>query len=284
MTPAYKLIDMLISALLLITAPKVDLDIVYAKVGADDLKMDIYYPTTSKAGPVPALVVVHGGAWMGGKRQDMKELCEGAAAKGFLAATVQYRLAPRSKWPAMIDDVQTAVRYLRANSKKYDIDPKRIAAGGASAGGHLSLLLGYRDTRDPKPTLHPNESSRVGAVLDIFGPTDLGRDYPATFDFLYQAVFGKPKSESAKDVEEASPITYASKGVPTFIIHGTADAVVPIVQSKRLQERLKDAKVPVDAVYIEGMGHDTGGSDAGRKKAFRDAVNRGLDFLLEHLK
>lgn len=275
---------MIIAALLLVSAAKVDLDVVYAKVGSDELKMDIYYPTTPKSGASPVLVVVHGGAWMGGKRQDMSELCQGAAAKGFLAATVQYRLAPRSKWPAMIDDVQTAVRYLRANASKYEIDPKRIAAGGASAGGHLSLLLGYRDTRDPKPEHFPKESSKVAAVLDIFGPSDLGRDFPATFDFLYQAVFGKPKAESAKDVEEASPMTYIAKGVPTFIVHGTADAVVPIVQSKRLQEKLDQAKVPVEAVYIEGMGHSDGGDDPAKRKAFREALDKGLDFLLKHLK
>lgn len=275
---------MIVTALLVLTAPKVDLDVVYAKVGSDELKMDIYYPTTPKSGPSPAFVAVHGGAWMGGKRQDMAELCQAAAAKGFLAATVQYRLAPRSKWPAMIDDVQTAVRYLRANATKYEIDPKRIAAGGASAGGHLSLLLGYRETRDPKPEHFPKESSKVAAVLDIFGPTDLARDYPSTFDFLYPAVFGKPKSESAKDVEEASPITYIAKGVPTFIVHGTADAVVPIAQSKRLRERLEQTKVPVEAIYIEGMGHSDGGDDPAMRKAFREALDKGLDFVLKHLK
>ena len=275
---------MISALLLLLTGPKVDLDVVYSKVAAEELKMDVYSPATSK-GKAPCLVVIHGGAWIAGNRQDMKELCEAAASKGFVAATVQYRLAPKHKWPAMLDDVQTAVRYLRKNADKYNIDPNRIAASGASAGGHLSLLLGYRDTRDPKPAEYPGVSSQVKAVLDIFGPTDLAKDYPPTFDFLFASVLGKPKKDSAEDIKQASPVTFlSSKSSPTFIIHGTNDQVVPIKQSKRLVDLLTAANVPVEAVYIEGMGHEDGGKDEGRRKQFRDAIEKGLNFVLSKLK
>lgn len=274
---------MIPAILLLVSAPKIDADIVYSKVAGEELKMDIYSPATG-AGPFPTMVVVHGGAWMGGKRQDMAELCQNLAARGFVAATVQYRLAPKHKWPAMLDDVQTSVRYLRDNAAKYKIDPKRIAAGGASAGGHLSLLLGYRDTRDPKPAEFPSHSSRVSAVLSIFGPTDLSRDYPESMDLLFVAVLGKPKKDAAKEIAEASPTTYVNgNAVPTFVLHGTNDQLVPIAQSKRLVELLRTAKVPVESVFIDGLGHDTGGQDEGRRKAFRDAIEKGIDFVLKHM-
>lgn len=275
---------MISALLLLLTGPKVDLDVVYSKVAGEELKMDIYTPATIK-GKAPCLVVIHGGAWIAGNRQDMKELCEGAAAKGFVAATVQYRLAPKHKWPAMLDDVQTAVRYLRKNADKYNIDPNRMAASGASAGGHLSLLLGYRDTRDPKPTEYSGVSSQVKAVLDIFGPTDLAKDYPPTFDFLFASVLGKPKKDSIEDIKQASPVTFlTAKSPPTFIIHGTNDQVVPVMQSKRLVDLLTAANVPVEAVYIDGMGHEDGGKDEGRRKQFRDAIEKGLTFVLTKLK
>lgn len=265
------------------TGPKVDLDVTYSKAGGDDLKMDIYSPPTAKM--APCLVVIHGGAWMAGQRQDMKELCEAAANRGFVAATVQYRLAPKFKWPAMLDDVQTAVRFLRTNAAQYGIDPNRFAASGASAGGHLSLLLGYRDTRDPKPTEYGGLSSRVSAVLDIFGPTDLSRDYPPSMDILFAAVLGKQRKDATEDIRLASPTSFIdAKSAPTFVVHGTADPLVPIIQSKRLVEMLTAAKVPCEAVYLEGGGHDDGGKDEPKRKAFRAALDKGLDFVLSKLK
>src|SRR5512133_1631627 len=133
--------------LLALQQPQPELNVEYAKIGDQSLHMDIYRPMPATK-PMAAVVVIHGGGWMSGKRQDMAGMATTLSQNGMFAATVSYRLAPKDKWPAMLDDVQTAVRYLRANSKKYNIDPNRIGAGGASAGGHLSLFLGLRDTRD----------------------------------------------------------------------------------------------------------------------------------------
>ncbi len=260
----------------------VDTDVVYSHVEELDLKMDIHYPTTPSNKPTPCVVVIHGGAWMSGAKRDMEQLSQAIAANGMLAANIDYRLAPKFKYPAMIDDVQTAVRYLRANAAKYNIDPSRIAAGGASAGGHLSLLLGFTDTRDPKPTQFPKESSRVSAVLDLFGPTDLSSpDYPKSLDLMYQLVLGKPRDQAAAEIKAASPMTYVTAATaPVFIIQGTVDPLVNVNQSKTLEAKLKELKVPVEAIYVEGMGHGPGANDSEDvKKRFLDAVAKGIDWL-----
>lgn len=261
---------------------KVETDIVYAKVGGVDLMMDVYHPAVAaENGKSPAVVVIHGGAWMGGKRQDMAELCQAIAKKGMLAATVQYRLAPRFKWPAMWDDTQTAVRYLRANAEKFGIDPKRIGATGASAGGHLSLMLGSTDTRDPDAEHFKGVSSRVKAVLNLFGPTDMSQDYPPQMDLLFMQVLGKPRAQAAEEIRQASPVTHIKKdAAPVFTIHGSADPLVPVVQARRLDEALKKAGVPHVQHIIEGMGHEIAKS----KPEAMKAMEAGIDWLAASLK
>lgn len=264
------------------TGPKVDLDVVYSHVGDVDLKMDIYYPTTSSSGAAPAVVVIHGGSWMFGKRQDMAQASEYIASQGALAATVEYRLAPKSKWPAMLDDCQTAVRYLRANASKYNIDPKRIGAAGASAGGHLSLFLGSTETHDPAPTEFKEQSSKVECVLDLFGPTDMSRDFPdnGLVNFMYKSILGKERKDAAEDIKKASPLNFIDKSsAPVFIIQGLADTTVDPNQSKILEQKYKDLGIPVEARYIENMKHELPIDKPEVKKAFAD----GVAWLLQHL-
>lgn len=263
------------------SSAKVELDVVYAKVAGVDLMMDIYRPSVAPAGKSAAVVVIHGGAWMGGKRQEMAELCEAIAKKGMLAATVQYRLAPKFKWPAMWDDTQTAVRYLRANAEKYGIDPNRIGATGASAGGHLSLMLGSTETRDPNAEHFKGVSSRVAAVLNLFGPTDMSQDYPPQMDFLFMQVLGKVKAQAADEIKQASPVSHIKKGAaPVFTIHGTTDQLVPVIQAKRLDDALKAAGVPHIQHIIEGMGHEIAKT---RPEAMK-AIEAGIDWLATTLK
>lgn len=270
----------LIAALVLGQA-KVDRDVVFATAGGQELKMNLHFPPGSPVGPTAAVIVIHGGAWMTGERKDMEALSDAISKAGMLAANIDYRLAPKFKYPTMIDDVQTAVRYLRANASKYNIDPKRIGAAGASAGGHLSLLLGFTDTRDPKPTDFPKESSRVSAVLDLFGPTDMSRDFPKSLDMMYTLVLGKARDQAAAEIKAASPMTYVTAAsAPVFIIQGTTDPLVNLNQSKILEAKLKEMKVPVEAVYIEGMGHGPGGSDSEEiKKRFLESVAKGIEWM-----
>lgn len=256
-----------------------EFNVTYAKIGETSLQMDVYRPDPAKK-PFAAVVVIHGGAWMGGQRQDMAALAQKISQRGMLAATVSYRLAPKSVWPAMLDDVQTAVRYLRANAKKYNIDPKRIGAAGASAGGHLALMLGVRDTRDTGTPFYPKFSSKVSAVFDIFGPTDFN-DFPKDFDGMFALVLGKPRSQAVAEIRDASPITFVDKhSAPVFIYQGMNDPLVNFNQSKKLEALYKKLGLKVEAVYLEGIGHEYKESDP----RCVDAMLRGVSFLEKRLK
>src|SRR5687768_5217391 len=136
---------MIAALLLLLPIHTVTPDVVYARVAGEELAMDIYQPAALSREPRPAVVALHGGAWMSGTRKHMARICEAIAAQGMVAATASYRLAPKHKWPAMLDDAKASVRFLRANAAKYNLDPKRIGATGVSAGGHLALFLGFID-------------------------------------------------------------------------------------------------------------------------------------------
>ncbi len=268
-------------ALLVLLGPRVDLDVAYAKVGDTELKMDLYYPDPAAPKTNAAVVVIHGGAWISGDRKQMAQLSQYFASRGLFAAAVQYRLAPKSTWPAMIDDVQTATRYLRANAAKFGFDPKRMGACGASAGGHLSLLLGNTETRDPSPVENKGISSKVQAVFDIFGPTDLSRDFPASLDGVFRLVLGKDKKDAADTIHDASPLNFVSKkSAPTFIFQGLADPLVNPSQSRYLEAKMKEVGVPVQAVYVEGVGHEL---PVDKNDKVKEAVVKGTDWLIKYL-
>lgn len=272
----------LLALVLALTAPKVDLDVVYDTVGNTKLQIDIYHPVGVPSDKLaPAVLVIHGGAWMSGKRQDMAAICQAIAAEGMLAATTQYRLAPKDKWPTMLDDCQTAMRYLRENAAKLQIDPARVGSCGASAGGHLALLLGFRDTSD-KMRAYQTQSSRANAVFNIFGPTDMSNktDFPQAVDMLYATVLGKPRDKAEAEIRDASPINFVDKSSPpVFILQGMNDMLVPANQSKMLESKLKSLDRVVEAVYVPGMGH---GIDQSNKEVMK-ALGQGIAFLKKHL-
>lgn len=262
-------------------APNVEADVVYAKVGDTELKMDLYRPAETAPKTDAAVVLIHGGAWISGTRKDMAALANYMASKGLFAASVQYRLAPKFKWPAMLDDVQTSVRYLRANASKYGFNPKRIGAAGASAGGHLALFLGTRETRDAKPELFSTQSSRVSAVFDIFGPTDMSRDFPATVDSLFEVVLGKKRADAATEIRDASPLMFVKQdAAPVFIFQGLADPLVNPNQSRYLEAKYKELSIPVEAVYVEGVGHAL---PVDSNDKVKKAVERGVEWLVKYL-
>jgi acetyl esterase/lipase len=267
--------------MLVMMAPTVEPDVVYAKVGDVELKMDLYLPAASAPKTNSAVVLIHGGAWISGTRKDMGALANYMATRGLFAASVQYRLAPKHKWPAMLDDVQTSVRFLRANAAKYGYDPKRIGAAGASAGGHLAIFLGARETRDAKPEHFPDLSSRVAAVFDIFGPTDMSRDYPATVDFLFEQVLGKKRIDASAEIRDASPLLFVKQdAAPMFIFQGLDDPLVNPNQSRYLEAKYKELSLPVEAVYIEGVGHAL---PVDTNDKVKKGVERGVDWLIKHL-
>jgi len=151
-------------------------DVVYRTVNGTAVKMDIHFPRTMGDEPLPVVVYIHGGAWIAGDRNsdvgqlDIIRLVD----NGYIAVSIDYRLAPDNRFPAQIEDAKCAVRFLRANAEKYHLDPKKVGVFGSSAGGHLAALVGVADQSagfDKGEYL--NQSSRVQAVVDIYGPTDL---------------------------------------------------------------------------------------------------------------
>jgi acetyl esterase/lipase len=240
-------------------------DITYAKVGDRELQVDMCSPEGD--GPFPAIVFIHGGGWRGGARQGYRGAIVAAARRGYVAVTVTYRLTDPDKegkatnpFPACVYDVKAAVRWLRAHAKDYHVDPDRIGATGGSAGGHLVLMLG---TTDKSAGLegdegYPDQSSRVQAVVNEFGPTDMAELYrtskgaaPIVASFLA----GTP-DDAAETYRKASPVTYVSKDdPPTLTIHGGADPLVPPAQAKLFDAAMKKAGATSELLILEGQGH-----------------------------
>lgn len=265
---------------------KVLRDLQYGEVAGEKLLLDLYLPANAK-GRLPAVILIHGGGWRGGDKRMMRFTANVLARRGYVVASVNYRLAPKYHYPAQLDDVQRAVRWLRMHADKYHVDPKRIAAWGSSAGGHLAALLGVRDARDNSDPKLSQYSARVQCVVDIFGPTDfisvpLG---PIAHKLLI-GFLGKSRDEALELWRDASPITHVSPDdAPFFIIHGTKDPLVPISQSERFAEALKRVGVEVTFVRVEGMGHGLGGMRNPKvREGMRKAFVGAIAFLDKHLK
>lgn len=262
------------------TPPAVEVDIVYGEVGDAELKLDLARP--AGPGPFPAVVLLHGGGWRTGNKQDVRGWLPFLAAQGYVAASVGYRLAPGAVFPAQLEDAKTAVRFLRTHAKKYAINPEQVGAIGWSAGGHLAALLGTTDKAAGfEGSLYPDQSSRVQAVVDFFGPADLAgfaKNELAQTGMIGPFI-GARYAKKPEAHERASPVNYVTRDDPPFLIlHGTRDRVVPIEQSRELAARLAKAGVPVEVVEVADEGHGfTGKADA-------EATRKTLKFLAERLK
>jgi acetyl esterase/lipase len=233
------------------------LDLTYCITGEGiKLGMDIYYPKDLQA-QAPAVVYVHGGSWSESDKNEIQSLISTRPLldAGFVLVSINYRLAPGHKFPAQIEDVKCAIRHLRANAQGYHIDAERMGVMGSSAGGHLAALLGLSDPGAGwDDGAYAGQSSRVQAVVDLFGPADLtwlGRMSP----WFASNVFGAAPGDEAR-LLSFSPVSYVSPDDPPFLIlHGTRDDVVPPSQSELLYERLQAAGVPSRLVLVENAGH-----------------------------
>ena len=293
-------------ALLLAADPATDrrYDHPFATVDGESLKLDFVAPPGP--GPFPLVVCVHGGAWKTGSRKDLSRpamwadfgpagalgradtttdataalrtrsdgpsLLDILAAKGYAAASVSYRLAPKHKFPAQIVDVATAVRYLKANAARFHIDPDRVAVAGFSAGGHLASLLATAGDRVPAfvGPLYPEQSSRVRAVVNFFGPADLTlyEETPGIEQTSLKPLFGGDAVTRHDRYVEASPVSQVTAGCPPFLhLHGTADIIVPILHTQRLHDKLTTAGVESEVVVMRGKGHGWFGPDLVDRKS-----------------
>lgn len=266
-------------------------NVVYDTIDKQPLYLDISVP--KGGGPHPCIVLLHGGAWVSGSRKDLSigakekdgrvgpSLIEEVAARGYVVASVGYRLAPKHPFPAQIQDARAAVRFLRARANAYGIDRDKFAAAGFSAGGHLALLLGLADKVDGWDAGgNRDHGSRVQCVVDFFGPTDLSLyNTEAIQDAYLVPVFGKAAKTDKAVFQKASPVTYVSGAAPPVLMfHGTFDVVVPVIHSELLHKKLRDAGATSELVTVFAEGHGWNG------RAFAKSVDRALAFLDTHLK
>jgi acetyl esterase/lipase len=249
---------------------QVERNIPYVPNGDPAEVLDLYLPTTASANPLPLIVWIHGGGWWAGSKAG----CPPAkwVRDGYAAASVEYRFSRKAVFPAQIQDCQAAIRWLRANSAKYNIDPDHIGVWGGSAGGHLVALLGTSGGKHAFAPIGGNEdtSDRVQAVCDFFGPADFNTVMSqVTADKTVKNIFkfntpGDPYStligvHLGSDEEKGaavSPVHYVSSDNPPFLImHGTADTLVPFAQSVELRDALQKAGVEVILQRFPGSGH-----------------------------
>ena len=237
------------------------------------MQMDIVRPGKGE-GPFPAVVCIHGGGFRAGTRQRYLPIAYHLAQRGYVAAVVSYRLSPMAQFPAPVEDVKAAVRFLRANAGRFHLDPERIGAVGGSAGGHLALMLGLTADVAPFEGSGPNQgaSSRVQAVVNFYGPTDFTASYAPgksvdAAEVLPMFLGGDLEHNRAEHVR-ASPLNWVSPDdPPTLTIHGTEDTFVAYEHGVWITERLRGAGVPTRLETIEGAGHGFKGADLDRAYA-----------------
>jgi acetyl esterase/lipase len=245
-------------------------DVVYCTAAGVELMMDLYYPDTGESWPV--LIFIHGGGWTEGDKNGVET---SPREHGYLIASINYRMYPAYRFPAMIEDVKCAIRYLRSHADRYNLDPNRIALMGHSAGGHLAALAGLAD-RDVgwDEGAYPGVSSRVGAVITVAGPADLDRPYPTLVNELIGNVFGQEQLTSG------SPVTYASPDdPPVLILHGELDPVVPVEQAYLLHQTLQAAGVRSELVMIRNAGHGLEPLGGPISPTYEEILQQALIFL-----
>ncbi|NBV23033.1 MAG: alpha/beta hydrolase [Proteobacteria bacterium] len=245
-------------------------DIEYANAGGAHVQLNLARPK-GVAGPLPAVLCIHGGGFRAGSREGYNKLILTLAQRGFVAATISYRLAPMHQFPAAVHDTKAAVRWLRANAAKYGIDPARIGVTGGSAGGHLAQFLGVTaGVKDFEGEDNPGFSSTVTCVVNVYGPSDFTKSYGKSVDahvVLPMWLGGNLETALAKHIQ-SSPLNWVTpNAAPTLILHGTEDKYVAYEQAVWMRDRLTACGVPVELITLEGAGHGFKGADAEKAEA-----------------
>jgi acetyl esterase/lipase len=248
---------------------QVERDLKYGDAPGVSNLLDIYLPKNAK-GALPLIVWIHGGGWQAGDKAGCPAV--GMVTRGYVTASINYRFSQQAVFPAQIEDCKGAIRWLRAHAAEYHIDPSHVGVFGASAGGHLVALLGTSGAaKEIEGTVGGNldQSSRVQAVCDWFGPTDMSRFFehagddnifkPAPDKSPITKLFGGPAAEHKDLVAKANPITFVSKdSAPFLIMHGDKDTLVPLAQSQILADALQAAGVECHLEVLAGAGHGNG--------------------------
>jgi len=268
-------------------------DIPYAETDNPRQMLDLLLPKEPAGKPLPVIVFIHGGGWRNGSKQSSTwKIANFVKTGNYAGVSINYRLSAESQWPTQIHDCKAAIRWIRANAKKYNLDPDKIGIWGSSAGGHLVAMLGTSaDVIAMDGTLGSNFglSSAVTCVVDFYGPTDLTTmDQNAaegavmkhnTPDSPETLLLGYMATKNPEGAATASPITYITPDDPPFlIVHGTKDPVVPYAQSVTFHEALKKAGVSSTLLSVTGGGHGKGfGADVNQNVIrFFDHHLRGI--------
>ena len=239
------------------TDPSIEENVAYGQVNGSELRLDIYEPGGSGTQINPAVILIHGGGWISFDKSTMRRMGQYLSRSGFACFSVDYRLftGKANRWPAQLDDVQRAVRWVRANATRYRVNPERIGAFGHSAGAQLAALLGMVDTRDNSDPALARFSSRVQAVVDVSGPIDFTVNRDPDGDQFLNDFLGADYTAHPEVWREASPAFHVAKGdAPFLIVHGTEDQNVPISQAQELFQKLQSAGVTASLIKVKD-GH-----------------------------
>jgi acetyl esterase/lipase len=222
--------------------------------------LDIAIPKNKPEKPLPVIVFVHGGGWRAGSKDGIIENRLADFLNGrVIGISINYRLTDEAIWPAQIHDCKAAIRWIRGNAEKYNIDRNKICVWGSSAGGHLVAMLGVSSNdKTMKGTLgsHIDQRSDVSCVIDFCGPTQLIHSgfeqyFNDELENPLAKIFGGPPSENLPAMKSASPINYVNGDEPPFLmVHGELDNVVSLDQSILLDEALKKAGVSSTLIKI----------------------------------
>lgn len=262
----------------------VSADVTYSTIpGYRPLILDLYRPV-ERSTALPLIIYVHGGGWMNGHTRqsgafsDFTAVLADLSARGYVVASLEYRLSKEAPFPAAIDDVRTAMRFLKGNAARYGIDPRRVAIWGGSAGGQLAALAALDCGREPsgEDKSHAEQSDCVQAAVGWYGVYDFSTMPQSAIPRAENAYLDCEKGACPADrVAAASPAAHVdAKDPPMLLIHGAQDKVVPASQSRELAAKLEAAKVPVTLEVIPDVGHSWIGADAA---ATRAASLRALD-------
>lgn len=241
--------------------------VVFGTGGGRELRCDVFTPPGNN-GSAPAVLLVHGGAWVMGDATQLRGYGFLLGREGYVCVATEYRLAGEAPWPAQLHDVKACLRWMRANAVALGIDPNRIAVMGASSGGHLALMCGA--TQDI-PAFegdggNPGVSTAVQAVVSYYGITEIR---PGSPEGLKDSVEKLMRDAAPEAYAAASPLSYPGANYPpTVILHSNRDKLVPRTQSLRLYEQLLAAGVPCELHMFDGIGHMFDGLKAlGRQSA-----------------
>lgn len=253
-------------------------DQIYSHAGGSARLADVYIPEAT-SGPRPVVIWLHGGGWRFGDRRLAPDLRTFAQRSGLAVVSIDYRLSDEAKFPAQVEDVKTAVRWLRSVAGKFGLDGDHIGFWGSSAGGHLAACAALSEENEFLSEEHSEFSSSVQAVVDGYGPTNFGRIdadratmpaagtdaesvaigcvLPAADPNSFESrLLGTPVSVSPREVELADPVHYVRGGCPPFLIlHGKADALIPCQQSQHLFHALSEAGNDATLVLFENLKH-----------------------------